>query len=77
MITANYYLIETPEVTFTFIGSVQNDPLAPGKVWLCAPGGRPLLQCPAKHVTASTLEQTAERIMADARAVRREKAPWI
>jgi hypothetical protein len=75
MSTPNYYLIETPEVTFTFIGSVQDDPLAPGLVWLCAPGGRPLFQCPAKWVSESTREQTAQRILADAKAIRAEKAP--
>ena len=75
MNTANYYLIETPEVTLTFIGSVQDDPLAPGSRLLCAPGGRRLFQCPAKYVTVSTQEQTAQRIMADARAIRAAKAP--
>jgi hypothetical protein len=68
--TPHYFLVETPEVTFTFIGSVQHDPLAPGLVWLCAPGGRPLLQCPEKYVSESTPEQTAQRIMADRRASR-------
>jgi hypothetical protein len=68
--TANYFLVETPEVTFTFIGSVQHDELTPGLVWLCTPGGQRLLQCPAKCVSESTREQTAERIMDDRRASR-------
>jgi hypothetical protein len=72
--TLSYFLIETPEVTLTFIGSVQHDPLAPGMVWLCAPGGRRLIQCPGKWVAESTREQTAQRILADARAIRAEKA---
>jgi hypothetical protein len=66
----SYYLVETPEATLTFIGSVQHDPLAPGLVWLCAPGGRSLFQCPTKWVSESTREQTVERILADRRASR-------
>jgi hypothetical protein len=70
MSTPSYYLVETPEATLTFIGRIQHDPLAPGMVWLCAPGGRRLFQCPAKCVAESTPEQTAQRIMADLRASR-------
>jgi hypothetical protein len=70
MSTPQYYLVETPEVSFTFIGTVQHDPLAPGLVWLCTPDGQQLLQCPAGYVTESTREQAAERIMADLRAHR-------
>lgn len=74
MNTPNYYLIETPEgIRFTFIGVARA--AGHGMVWLCAPGGSPLLECPAAYVTPSTEEETAARIVADARAARAERAP--
>jgi len=67
----NYYLVETPEVSFSWIGGPTR-PAGPGKVWLTNPDGTPVLEIEASCVRRTTREETAKRIEADRRA---NKAP--
>ena len=64
-----YWLIQTPEVTATFIGG----PLRASKsgyVFLTKPDGTPLLEVAAGYVTPSNEEEAASRFVADRRAAK-------
>ena len=67
MNTPAHYLVTTPALTFTWIGTAEPDGAF---VWLCTPDGRRVLRAPKAYVRESTLEETAARIVADRRAVR-------
>ena len=45
-----YYLVETPALSFTFIGRAQPDG---AHVWLCAPNGNRILRLPREQVRPS------------------------
>lgn len=67
MSTALFYLVQTPEVSLTWIGGPLK-PAEPGHVWLTNPSGKPVLKVPAASVTPSSKEETAQRILDDKRA---------
>jgi len=58
-----HYLIETPQVSFTWIGG--NAKPDGDYVWLCNPDGRHVLKVKACYVKPSTPEQTEQRIRQD------------
>ena len=62
---AYFYFVETPELSCTWIGGPLKPSMCPGRVWLTAPGGRPVLEVPRSAVTPTTKEETAKRIHAD------------
>jgi len=67
----NYYLVQTPDVSFSWIGG-EAKPAGAGMVWLCKPDGEPVLKVPENCVRRSTREETAQRILNDRRV---SKAP--
>jgi hypothetical protein len=67
MTTAMFYLVQTPEVSVTWI-SGELIPAESGHVWLTTPSGKPVLKVPSNAVTVSTKEETANRIIADKQA---------
>jgi hypothetical protein len=74
--TPQHYHVQTPDgLSMTFIGG-DLLPAGDGHVWLTTPGGnKPVLRVRRQHVRKSSPEETAARLLADARAVRAEKAP--
>lgn len=70
--TIQHYLVRTSEASFTWIGG-PTKPGGPSMVWLCNPGGEPVLQVPAECVQRSTPEETARRFAENARHVARER----
>jgi len=69
MSTALFYLVQTPEVSMTWIGGPLK-PAGDGHVWLTSPSGRPVLKVPAAAVTGSSMEEIAKRVMADRQAAK-------
>ncbi len=69
MNTALFYLVQTPEVSLTWIGGPLL-PAEPGHVWLTNPSGKPVLKVPKDYVQQTTKEQTAQRIINDKRAAK-------
>lgn len=66
--TAEFYHVQTPEVSLTFIGQCRPDPNDNRRVLLCSPGGDPLLSVERRFVRKSSQAETAERLREDARA---------
>ena len=60
----NCYLVETSEVSFSWIGG-ETRPAGTGMLWLCKSDGEPVLKVPANCVRRTTREETAKRIEAD------------
>lgn len=72
-----YYHIHTPDgaLDMTFIGG-DLLPAGDGYVWLTTPrDNKPLMRVPCQYVSKSSPEETAARLLADARAFRTERAP--
>ena len=67
MNTPLFYLVQTPEVSLTWIGG-RTQAAEPDFVWLTSPDGTPVLKVPVACVTPSTKEQTAQRILEEMRA---------
>jgi hypothetical protein len=67
MTALHYYRVETSGVTFTFIGGCAERPEG-GKVWLCRPDGKRLLECPAGCVTEISRETAAAQLATAAKA---------
>ncbi len=62
----DYLLVNLPNgMSLTFIGRCRE--LDPQTLELCAPDGRPMFQVPKSCVTRSNEEETAQRILEDAR----------
>ena len=62
----DYMLLNLPiGMSMTFIGRCRE--LDPETLELCAPDGRPVFQVPKSYVTRSNEEETARRIIEDAR----------
>jgi len=74
MKTAFYFIVELPEtgLALTWIGGGLRPSKRPGRVWLTAPGGRPVLEVERAHVHPSNAEDTARRILEERRL---SKAP--
>lgn len=68
--TSKIYLITTPDITATFIGSIQPS-LRPGFVWICTPSGKPIFEVEESCVKESTEKEFADRLMADKRAAKK------
>jgi hypothetical protein len=65
----DYVLLNLPNgMSMTFIGRCRE--LDPETLELCAPDGRPVFQVPKSYVTRSNAEETARRIIKDARSRR-------
>lgn len=67
--TALFYLVQTPEVSMTWIGG----PLKPadnGHVWLTATDGKAVLKVQSSYVHPTTKDQTAQRITRDKQAAK-------
>jgi hypothetical protein len=74
--TPHYYHIQTPEgLSSTFIcGELL--PAGDSHVWLTTPhDNMPILRVRREYVTRSSLEETAARLLEDARAIHATKAP--
>jgi hypothetical protein len=69
MSTALFYLVQTPEVSMTFIGGPLL-PAEPGFVWLTNPSGKPVFKVQESYVQQSTKEEVAQRILDDKRAAK-------
>ncbi len=67
----HYYRVEANEAAFTWLGGPIK-PGGPGMVWLCNPGGDPVLEVSAACVKPSSRAEIARRIIEDRRA---SKAP--
>jgi hypothetical protein len=69
-----HFLVSVPEagLALTWIGGGLKPSKSPGRVWLTAPGGQPVLEVDGCHVQPSTPEETAKRIIAGRMA---NKAP--
>ena len=65
MSTALFYLVQTPEVSMTFIGGPL--PADPGYVWLTNPSGKPVFKVKECYVQQSTKEEAAQRMIEDRR----------
>lgn len=63
-----YYFIETPAGDFTFIGGQLQFDNDPNFVWLSSPPGKRLIRLPRQCVRESSIEETAARLVADAKA---------
>ena len=65
----DYVLLNLPNgMSMTFIGRCRE--LDPETLELCAPDGRPVFQVPKSYVTRSNAQETARRIIKDARSRR-------
>jgi hypothetical protein len=69
MSTALFYLVQTPEVSMTWIGG-ELIPADNGHVWLTNPSGKPVFKVPSTYVKPSTKEEAAQRILDDKRAAK-------
>jgi hypothetical protein len=63
--TANFYIVTTPEAAFFFIGLARRDG---SKVQLCAPDGRQVFTVHHEAVRQITKEQFAADMLAERRA---------
>lgn len=66
----SYFFIQTPEASMTFIGIAK--PTTDGWVWLCTPGGKPVIKVPKHCVHLSSPKEMADRLKRDLEASRTE-----
>jgi hypothetical protein len=64
----DHYIIETPEVSMTFIGTIEPDG---DYAWMCNPRGDRILRVESKYVRKTSPQETADKMFADAREQQR------
>lgn len=69
---AFHFFVETPAGSFTWIGG-RLIPEGRRFVWLTTPDGTKAMRVPRMCVQPSTMEETAKRMLSDARMRRLEK----
>jgi hypothetical protein len=72
MKTPFYFYVELPEpgISMTWIGGALIPSEKRGRVWLTTPAGEPVLEVEAEYVHASSMQETAARIIADRAAAK-------